>query len=126
MSSILNKHLLQSARSLFQQHPPELWWFLWDNSPIHTSGLCQAWMHNHGVNCIELPAYSPDLNPTENLLADMARRVEQRFPPNVAELERAIHAEWPLTDLIFLQHLASSMPKRCNAVVANGGHSTGY
>jgi len=126
MTRILNKHLIKSARAVFVQHPPEPWWHLWDNSPIHTSDLCQAWLHNHGVSCIELPPYSPDLNPTEHLLADLARRVEQRFPQDIDELEAAILAEFPLTDVSFLTHLAHSMPKRCQAVIASGGNATKY
>jgi transposase-like protein len=126
MRGILNHHLLISAGKLFHQRPPEPWWFLWDNSPIHKSREVQDWLHNHGVSMMELPPYSPDLNPTEHLLADMARRVEQRFPSTVDELEEAIHIEWPLTDLSFLSQLARSMPHRIEAVLRNQGHATKY
>ncbi len=126
MREILQYHLLNSARKFYCSDPPELWWFLWDNSPIHTSNECQSWFLRNGVNCLELSPYSPDLNPTENLFADLARRVEQRYPTTVDELEEAIHAEWPLTNQTFLSHLAQSMPHRIEAILNNQGHATKY
>jgi transposase-like protein len=126
MRGILQYHLLNSARKFFRSQPPEMWWLLWDNSPIHKSFEVRTWLHQHGVNCLELARYSPDLNPTENLFADLARRVEQRFPRTVEELEDAIHAEWPLTDQLYLTQLAQSMPNRINAVLNNHGHATKY
>jgi transposase len=126
MRGILQYHLINSARKFFCQRPPEQWWLLWDNSPIHKSAAVQNWLHCNGVSCLDLPAYSPDLNPTEHLFADLARRVEQRFPRTVDELQDAIHDEWAKTDHTFLRHLASSMRKRIQAVIDNQGHSTKY
>ncbi len=126
MRGILQYHLINSARKLFHQRPPEQWWLLWDNSPIHKAIEVRTCLHNHGVSCLELPPYSPDLNPTEHLFADLARRVEQRFPRTVEELEEAIHEEWARSDLSFLRHLASSMRSRIQAVINNAGHATKY
>lgn len=126
MRGILQYHLLNSARKFYTQKPPELWWLLWDNSPIHKSLEVKTWLHNNGVNCMDLPPYSPDLNPTENLFADLARRVEQRYPQNVDELEQAIHEEWTLTNTSFLSQLARSMPHRIKAILDNQGHATKY
>ncbi|HVX00230.1 MAG TPA: transposase, partial [Candidatus Babeliaceae bacterium] len=123
MRAILDFHLIVSANKFWDSG---MWWLLWDNSPIHKSKECQTWLHNHGVICLELSAYSPDCNPTENLLDDMARRVEQRYPSTLDELEDAIHAEWPLTNQLFLSHLAQSMPRRIQAVITNQGHATKY
>lgn len=123
MSTILNKHLIPTAHTFW---PTGMWWLLWDNSPIHKAAPVQTWLHEHGVNCLELSPYSPDMNPTEHLFADLARRVEQRFPTNTHELEQAIHAEWALTDKTFCSHLATSMPKRIQAVINNTGHATKY
>ena len=86
----------------------------------------QKALHNKGVDCLELSPYSPDLNPTENLFSDLARRVEQHFPTTIDELEDALHEEWPLTNTIYLQQLAKSMRHRIKAVLDNHGGATKY
>lgn len=126
MRGILEYHLLNSARNLFVKQPPELWWLLWDNSPIHRSEPVRNWLHNHGINRLDFPPYSADLNPTENLFDDLARRVEQRYPTTLDELEEAIHAEWPLTKLDYIAELSNSMTRRIKAVIKYQGHATGY
>jgi hypothetical protein len=129
MCGILTRHLIQSATAYTQMKPLlglEPWQHLWDNSPIHTSDKCKKWHHDHGVERIKMPSYSPDLNPTEHLLADLARRVEQHFAKTLEQLVHAIEIEVPLTNSLFLAHLAQSMPARCQAVIANQGHATKY
>lgn len=123
---ILDYHLINSARKFYNVDAAELWWLLWDNSPIHKSQPVTQWLHSHGVHSMELPPYSPDLNPTENVFNDLARRVENRHPTTVDELEEAILVEWPLTDLSFLLTLAHSMLHRISAIIANAGHATKY
>ena len=61
MASILNTCLLPSARRLF---PDGSWWFLQDNDPKHKSRVVQRLLFTHGVQCIDFPPYSPDLNPS--------------------------------------------------------------
>lgn len=39
--------------------------FQQDNALIHTAGIIQNWRADHGVEVMEWPANSPDLNPTE-------------------------------------------------------------
>jgi len=120
---ILQKCLLPSARRLF---PPGPWYFLQDNDPKHTSLKIKTHLHNKGVTCLELPPYSPDLNPIENLWKDLKRRIEKRNARNVEELKQFVSEEWLATDPTFLVNLSHSMPDRLTAVIANGGHTTKY
>lgn len=62
-------------------------WFLQDNDPKHKSTLVRTWLFNNGIQCINFPPYSPDLNPIENLWADLARRVEQFQCDTMEELQ---------------------------------------
>ena len=65
MKHILNKHLLQSARRFW---PSGQWWFQQDNDPKHSSRLVQGWLNQKGIDRLEWPPYSPDLNPIEHLV----------------------------------------------------------
>jgi len=62
--NVLQGNLIQTARHFY---PHEGWWLLQDNAPQHTSNLAKTWFFNHGVQLIDFPPYSPDLNPIENL-----------------------------------------------------------
>jgi len=123
LKRILRNCLLPSARRLF---PPGQWYFLQDNDPKHRSIKIKTHLHNAGVDCIELPPYSPDLNPIENLWKDLKRRVEQRNPRNVEELTQIVSEEWSATDSSFLAKLSHSMPSRLIRVIANHGHKINY
>jgi hypothetical protein len=120
---ILAHNLLPSARSFF---PSGQWYFQQDNAPIHTAALVQRWFHEHGVTMLDFPPWSPDLNPIENLWADLKRRVEARHPRTTEELEQILKEEWQATSTTLLANLVHSMPARCAAVVANNGHKAPY
>lgn len=120
---VLQHNLLPAARSFF---PSGQWWFQQDNAPQHTSRAAQRWFHNNGVDCIDFPPLSPDLNPIENMWADLKRRVEQRRARTMEELEQHLKEEWEATSPTLLASLAHSMPARLAAVRANEGHYAGY
>jgi hypothetical protein len=124
MKSILQQHLIQSSQRLFPVNTA--WWFLQDNDPKHSSRLVQDWLFSHGVQLIDFPPYSPDLNPMENLWANLKRRVEEHNPRNIQELTQHIHNEWSRTNRSYLCKLSDSMPQRCRAVIVNQGHRTKY
>ena len=104
-----------------QTWPVQQWYFLQDNAPYHTSDESRAWLHNNGIDCIDFTPYSPDLNPIENLWADLKRRVELRCPCDSTELKQFLTEEWTATDPEYLRCLAHSMIDRCKAVAACRG-----
>jgi transposase len=124
MKNILGQHLVQSSARLFEEHAH--WWFLQDNDPKHQSNLVKKWLFDHGIQCMELPPYSPDLNPTENLWHNLKRRVASRHARNVDELKEIIEEEWNDTSVEFLSELGESMSRRCAAVVAAKGDLIDY
>jgi transposase len=123
MKKILATHLLPSARRLF---PNSHWWFQQDNDPKHKSHLVQNWIKSKGIDVLEWPPYSPDLNPIENLWSDLKRRVEKRNPKTVEKLTQFLKEEWKATDPELISKLVHSMPRRCAAVVQKAGWMTGY
>ena len=124
LQGILGTHLVESAELHFDIEHAEQWWFLQDNAPQHKSVLVRTWLFNHGIQCIDFPPYSPDLNPIENLWADLARRVEKFQCDTMEELQDIVAEEWKNTDKELLSKLARSMPERCQAVIdAKGDHT---
>ena len=80
------------------------------------AGTSRTWFHNHGVDVIDFPPWSSDLNPIELLWNDLKRRVYAHHPQTMEELEHFIVVEWQATDLNFLlahlpQHAAA--PATC-------------
>jgi transposase len=120
---ILQHNLLQTALHFY---PNEDWWFQQDNAPQHTANISRRWFHNHGVNLLDFPPYSPDLNPIENLWGILKARIEKRLARTTDEIERVLKEEWEALDKELLTSLAHSMPARCAAVVANHGHKAPY
>ena len=123
---ILGTHLIESAELHFDIEHAEAWWFLQDNDPKHKSTLVHHWLFNKGIQLIDFPTYSPDLNPIENLWADMARRVEQYQCDTMEELQDKVAEEWAATPKDYLAELARSMPRRCQAVIDAKGYHTKY
>ena len=123
MKKILVAHLLPSAKRLFKKGQ---WWFQQDNDPKHKSHLVQDWIKGKGIDVLDWPPYSPDLNPIENLWSDLKRRVEKRNPKNIEKLAEFLKEEWKATDAELIQKLVHSMPKRCATVVEKNGWMSGY
>ena len=120
---MLQYNLIQTARYFY---PREHWWFQQDNAPQHTANISKRWFHTHGVDLIDFPPYSPDLNPIENLWAILKQRVDKRLARTTDEVERVLKEEWEALDSHLLTNLAYSMPERCQSVIANKGHKAPY
>jgi transposase len=106
--------------------PSGAWFYLQDNASYHKSHRSLEWFHINGVSLVELPPHSPDLNPIENLWADLKRRVESRHPHTIQELKEIITSEWTNTNPSTCSNLVDSMNDRMLSVIAAEGFRTGY
>lgn len=100
--------------------------FQQDNASTHTAKKVQRWFKQNKVNVLVWPPHSPDLNPIENLWANVKQRVDERHLTiaNKAGLWEAIEVEWEATPVDYCRSLVESMPHRIQAVLdAHGGYT---
>lgn len=113
--------------------------FLQDNAPTHTARIVQDWLREwaqeNGVELVDWPPYSPDLNPIENLWKLLKERICDKYPElsdmpkNTASWELLVRAAidvWELFEDKLLERLVESMDRRMEAVIAAKGWYTKY
>jgi patatin-like phospholipase/acyl hydrolase len=98
-----------------------------DNDPKHTSKSTQTFMVQNDINWWRSPAESPDINPIENLWAEMKNYISSTVKPNTkAELEDGLNQFWdtvtPEKCCKYINHIHKVMPK----VVQCEGGPSGY
>jgi len=97
-----------------------------DNARPHVAGVCQQFLQEEGIDAMDWPARSPDLNPIEHIWDIMSRSIHQRHvaPQTVQELADALVQVWEEIPQETICHLIRSMPRHCREVIqARGGHT---
>uniref|UniRef100_A0A8L0DTY1 Tc1-like transposase DDE domain-containing protein n=1 Tax=Oncorhynchus mykiss TaxID=8022 RepID=A0A8L0DTY1_ONCMY len=97
-----------------------------DNARPHVAGVCQQFLQEEGIDAMDWPARSPDLNPIEHIWDIMSRSIHQCHvaPQTVQELAGALVQVWEEIPQETIRHLIRSMPRRCREVIqARGGHT---
>lgn len=119
--STLRTHLqplIDTSTHIFQQ----------DNAPCHSSRQTKEWLAANNIEVMPWPAYSPDLNPIENLWGLMTQRVYAggRQFDDVEELRTAVAAAWDAVSPEELTTLVQSMQRRCVKVLKCQGAYISY
>lgn len=109
--------------------------FMQDGASVHRARIVKELLIELGIELMEWPPYSPDLNPIENLWAILKKKIYELHP----ELEHAADTEnirqqliaaareaWYLIDEDILCTLSSTMAHRVQAVIAAEGWYTKY
>ncbi|KAL6457486.1 hypothetical protein MHYP_G00344490 [Metynnis hypsauchen] len=97
-----------------------------DDARPHVAGVCQQFLQDEGIEAMDWPARSPDLNPIEHIWDIMSRSIHQCHvaPQTVQELADALVQVWEEIPQETIRYLIRSMPRRCREVIqARGGHT---
>ncbi|CAJ0936225.1 unnamed protein product, partial [Ranitomeya imitator] len=83
-----------------------------DNARPHVAGVCQRFLQDEGIEAMDWPARSPDLNPIEHIWNIMSRPIHQRHiePQTVKELADALVQVWEEIPQETIRCLFRSMP----------------
>lgn len=79
--------LSEISRTFLTAQEPGRLGLILDNAPAHRSQVLQ-WPE--GISPIPLPAYSPELNPVEQVFRHLRKRLANRIYENLEQLEEAI------------------------------------
>ena len=97
-----------------------------DNARPHRARVCNEYLQSNGIERMEWPAYSPDLNPIEHVWDMLGRRVAARTSPpsTLRELPKALIEEWSNIPQEMINTLIMGMNQRCRVCLSvRGGHT---
>ncbi|GBO41580.1 hypothetical protein AVEN_116122-1 [Araneus ventricosus] len=96
-----------------------------DNARPHRAVVVEDYLEGHGLERMEWPAQSPDLNPIEHLWDYLGRQVAALSPPprSLDEMEQGLLRVWSSLPISVSDNLIDSMESRCRQCIqVRGGH----
>ena len=99
-----------------------------DNARPHRGDVVDQYLVQQGINRMDWPSKSPDLNPIEHVWSFMKHNLSQRLLPHhtIADLRRMVQEEWNGLTMQFINRLIRSMNTRARQVVRYRGGYTDY
>jgi hypothetical protein len=124
--SILEESFLGTLADYSLQ--PDAVVFQQDGDPKHTSARASHWFHDHGIKILRWAPSSPDMNIIKHAWEQLDRQLRARevLPRNADELWEIFQEEWKNLDMVYINTLYDSMPRRVQALHAVKGNYTKY
>lgn len=99
-----------------------------DNARPHTAALVSRFIEEAGLEVLDHPPRSPDMNPIEHVWDNLKKMIRARAnqPNTLAELKRAAVEEWDRMSQAYVDGLIRSMPRRLTALHIAAGGNTRY
>ena len=88
-----------------------------DNDPKHTSKDVAKWLKDNNVKVLEWPSQSPDLNPIENLWAELKKHVRARRPKIRTQSHQLCQEERAKIPPTYCGKLVEGYPKRLTQLI---------
>ncbi|KAI3630732.1 hypothetical protein MIR68_012167 [Amoeboaphelidium protococcarum] len=124
---ILEEFVIPEINAAKEVHGVDLT-FMQDNAPCHKAMRVMDYLKQQGVQTLDWPAQSPDLNPIENLWAILKRKREKKYgvPMTRDELIDQVFAVWDEIDEELCKNLATSVYNRLTECIKAYGIQTKY
>ncbi|GFV16449.1 transposable element Tc1 transposase [Trichonephila clavipes] len=102
--------------------------FQLDKCSNHTSRLAQTSFDEMGVQKLDWPSQTPDLNPIEHLLDELEGRLcsQPNRPSSLQTLTSPVMDAWKAVPMVTYQKWVESLPKRVKAAINAKGGPTLY
>ncbi|GFV90635.1 transposable element Tcb2 transposase [Trichonephila clavipes] len=99
-----------------------------DNARPHRARIVEEYLEDHGLERMEWPAQSPDLNPIEHLWDYLGREVAALNPPprSLHELKQGLLCVWSSLPIPVSDNLINSMGNRCRQCIQDEVEKLAY
>jgi hypothetical protein len=87
-----------------------------ENDPKYTTKVMEKWLKDNKVKVLEWPTQSPDLNPMENVSAELKKNVRARRPANLTQLHHLFQEQWAKIHPSYCRKLVEEYRKRLTQV----------
>lgn len=120
---ILKQHLVP-----FEETMPVDGIFMQDNASIHKTPLVMDYLAEKGIDVLEWPPQSPDMNPIENVWAEVKRKLYEKdsFSQTKAKLIEDVFEIWENLKEEYRANLSASIIRRIYICKEREGGWTGY
>ena len=96
------------------------------NVPCNTSRQTRTLFDEAGIEPMDCPAQSPDLNPIERLCGVLEKAIRSMVSTSKDNLYKNLRLEWKNISPDTCKNLVESMPRRVKAVIMAKGGPTRY
>lgn len=116
MNMELYRAELDAYKAVLRQHI-----FQQDNASCHAALRRRGWFERQGIEVLDWPALSPDLNVIETLWAQLSEKVSSRAPFGDHEVKAFVREAWRAVPQSTVRGLCDEFDDRCRVCIEEEG-----